>query len=49
MCDIRIEVGGGAGFAVELKRAEDILTGLDPEESIQTDFGASEEQGDTVR
>lgn len=39
----------GHRVAVELKRAEDVLAGLDPEDSMPTDFPTSEEQGDTVK
>lgn len=39
----------GRRVAAELKRAEDILAGLDPEESMPIDFGASEEKGNTVK
>ncbi|MDD2532064.1 MAG: hypothetical protein PHX42_00795 [Candidatus Methanomethylophilaceae archaeon] len=39
----------GRRVATELKRAEDVLAGLDPEEAMPTDFGASEEKGSVVR
>lgn len=39
----------GRRVAAELKRAEDVLAGLDPEEAMPTDFGASEEKGSVVR
>lgn len=39
----------GSSIAADLKRADDRLHGIDPPEDIQTDYGTSSDEGDTVR